>query len=83
MVENNTSDEEYNTTRDKVRGCNSKLYDLAQQLQKEAIEGRLGGKEKGTTYISDQETSTSARLERVSEYEESDNEIHTPAESEE
>ena len=36
-----TSDEEYRTTRDKVRGCNTKLNDLAQQLQKEAVEGRL------------------------------------------
>ena len=30
MVEDDTSDEEYNTIRYKVRGCNSKLYDLAQ-----------------------------------------------------
>ena len=29
MVEDDTSDEEYNTPRDRVRGCNSKLYDLA------------------------------------------------------
>ena len=34
MVEDDTSDEEYNTIRDRVRGCNSKLYDLSQQLQK-------------------------------------------------
>ena len=49
MVEDDTSDDEYNTIRDRVRGCDSKLYDLAQQLQKEVVEGRLGGKEKGTT----------------------------------
>ena len=53
VVEDDTSDEEYNTTRDIVRGCNRKLYYLAQQLQKEAIEGRLGGKEKGITSISE------------------------------
>ena len=45
-MEDDTSDEEYNTTKDKVRGCNSKLYDLAQQLQKEAVEGRLGVRKK-------------------------------------
>ena len=49
MVEDDTSDEEYNTTRDKVRGCNGKFYDLAQQLQIEVVKGRLGSKEKGTT----------------------------------
>ena len=32
MVEDDTSDEEYNTIRDRVSGCNSRLYDLAQQL---------------------------------------------------
>ena len=30
MVEDDTSDKEYKTVRDRVRGCNSKLYDLAQ-----------------------------------------------------
>ena len=29
MVENDTSDKEYKTTRYKVRGYNNKLYDLA------------------------------------------------------
>ena len=58
-------------------------YDLAQQLQKEVVEGRLGGKGKATTSISKQEASTSVRPESVSEYKESDDEIHTPDESEE
>ena len=30
--EADTSDEEYRTTRDRVRGCNNKLTELAQQL---------------------------------------------------
>ena len=30
--EADTSDEEYRTTRDRVRGCNNKLIELAQQL---------------------------------------------------
>ena len=29
VVEYDTSDETYKTARDRVRGCNSKLYDLA------------------------------------------------------
>ena len=32
MVGDGTSNKEYNTVRDRVRECNSKLYDLAQQL---------------------------------------------------
>ena len=32
--EADTSDEEYRTTRDGVRGCNTKLNELAQRLQK-------------------------------------------------
>ena len=43
----------------------------------------MGGKEKGTTSRSKQETLTSARLECLSEYEESDDKIHTPNQSEE
>ena len=64
VVEDDTSDKEHTTTRDKVRGCN-KLYDLAQQLQKEVVEGRLGGKEKSTTSISKQEALASARPECI------------------
>ena len=44
MVENDTRDEEYKIRKDRVRGCNRKLYDLAQQLQKEIAKGRLGAK---------------------------------------
>ena len=35
-----TSDEEYRTTRDRVRGCNNKLNELAQWLQIECLEKR-------------------------------------------
>ena len=83
MVEDDTGNEEYNMARDKVRGCNNKLYDLSQQLWKEAVEGRLGGKEKGTTSRSKQEASTSARPECVREYEESGDQIRTPNKGEE
>ena len=40
--EANTRDEEYMTARDRVRECNSKLNEFAQQLQRKAVEGRLG-----------------------------------------
>ena len=46
VVEDDTSDEEYKIARDRMRGCNRKLYDLAHQLHKEAVEGRLGAQEK-------------------------------------
>ena len=35
-----TSDEEYKTTRDRVRGCNNKLNELAQRLQIECSKKR-------------------------------------------
>ena len=37
MVEDYISYEEYNMERDRVRGCNCKLYDLAQRLKKEQL----------------------------------------------
>ena len=40
--EADTSDVEYMIARDRVRECNNKLNELAQQLQREAVEGRLG-----------------------------------------
>ena len=65
-----------------VGARNRKLYDLAQHLQKEAVEGRLDDKEKDTTFRPEQEASSSTRPQCFSEYEESDDEIHTPYESE-
>ena len=43
----------------------------------------MGGKEKGTASRSKQESSTSVMAECLSEYKESDDEIHTPDKSEE
>ena len=76
VVEDHTSDEEYSTAKDKVRGCNNKFYDLAEQLPKEALEGRLCGKEKCTTSRLEKEVLTSTWPKCLSEYEESDDEIH-------
>ncbi|KAL2945614.1 Glucose-repressible alcohol dehydrogenase transcriptional effector [Bienertia sinuspersici] len=37
-----TSDEEYVIARERVRGCNARLLEIAQQLQRDASEGKLG-----------------------------------------
>ena len=47
--EADTSDEEYKTARDRVKGCNTKLNELAQQLQKEVTKGKLGPHNKPST----------------------------------
>ena len=60
--EGDTSDEDYRTTRDRVRGCNKKLNELAQQLQREVVEGRLGAHKKGGTSRSEQEGSPSYNI---------------------
>lgn len=38
-----STNEELREARERVKGCNSKLFELAQQLEKEAAEGRVGG----------------------------------------
>ncbi|XP_074281764.1 uncharacterized protein LOC141606508 [Silene latifolia] len=40
-VEVDTSDDEYNIARDKVKGFNKKILELARQLQREALEGKV------------------------------------------
>ncbi|KAL2922877.1 Palmitoyltransferase ZDHHC2 [Bienertia sinuspersici] len=73
-----TSDEEFFTARERVKGCNAKLLEIASQLQKDANEGRLGSQVRG-------EASNAARSEQlegcVSDYEQSDEEVHTPPDS--
>ncbi|KAL2943083.1 Antiviral helicase SKI2 [Bienertia sinuspersici] len=73
-----TSDEEFFTARERVRGCNAKLLEIASQLQRDANEGRLGSQVRG-------EASNAARSEQlegcVSDYEQSDDEVHTPPDS--
>ncbi|KAL2892664.1 Gag-Pol polyprotein [Bienertia sinuspersici] len=73
-----TSDEEFFTARERVRGCNAKLPEIASQLQKDANEGRLGSQVRG-------EALNAARSEQlegcVSDYEQSDEEVHTPPDS--
>ncbi|KAL2935486.1 Orange carotenoid-binding protein [Bienertia sinuspersici] len=71
------SDDETRTARERVRGFNIHITQLAQQLQKDASEGRLGLQ---TTHIG-QSNQVEQREEYASEYEEYDEEIHTPPDS--
>ena len=59
------------------------MNELAQQLQRETVEGRLGAQKKKGTYRSEQEWSPSSWAQCVSDYEDSDDEIHTPSDNEE
>ncbi|XP_056690232.1 uncharacterized protein [Spinacia oleracea] len=71
------SDEEYVVARERIKSCNNKLFEVAQQLQREAAEGKLG-------YVPSKPTTgegTSADGGYVSEYEDSEDDIHTPPDS--
>ncbi|KAL2893285.1 Transposase for insertion sequence element ISRM5 [Bienertia sinuspersici] len=76
--ETDTSDEEYAIARERVRGCNARLLEIAQQLQRDASEGKMGTQHR-------EEPLNTLRSEQVdehaSDYELSDEEIHTPLDS--
>ncbi|KAL2924220.1 Replicase polyprotein 1a [Bienertia sinuspersici] len=74
------SDEEITVTRERVRGCNKKLFELAQQLQREAGEGKIPD---ATTSKkrSDVEGASTQAAGYSSEYEDSEEHIHTPVQS--
>ncbi|KAL2892335.1 Protein FAR1-RELATED SEQUENCE 3 [Bienertia sinuspersici] len=80
------SDDEYITARERVIGCNKQLSDLAQQLQKEAAElGGAGSVGEGGVrrVVTDRGGSGDRGEGPVSDYESSDEDIHTPPTSDE
>ncbi|XP_056690438.1 uncharacterized protein [Spinacia oleracea] len=77
LSDTDESDEEYIASRAKTRSCNNKLVELAEQLQREAAEGKLGGVQSEATTGE----GTSAAGGYVSEYEDSEDDIHTPPDS--
>ncbi|KAL2921355.1 Protein MCM10-like protein [Bienertia sinuspersici] len=73
-----TSDEEYQTAREMARGFNKQLFKVAKQLEQEAAAlGKVGN----TTELRQVEEGPSKRDGPLSDYEESDEEIHTPTSS--
>ncbi|KAL2930452.1 Plasmid recombination enzyme type 3 [Bienertia sinuspersici] len=73
-----TSDEELINARKNVKGFNTRLFEIATQLQQEAAEGRLGyQRNEGATPCTRNE-----QAEVLSEYENSSDECHSPPESE-
>ncbi|KAL2896509.1 Adenylosuccinate synthetase [Bienertia sinuspersici] len=81
LEEEDSSDDELRIAREKVKSSEAKLIELAQQLQREAGEGRLGKKKatdqgKGQTWNEENQDEGI-----VSEYEDSRDEINTPASS--
>lgn len=74
--ESDNSDEEVAVARERVTKCNKQILEIASQLQREACEGRFGGSIKAQSRPqSAAETSVGGY---VSEYEDSEDEIHTP-----
>ncbi|KAL2901852.1 Mediator of DNA damage checkpoint protein 1 [Bienertia sinuspersici] len=73
-----TSDEEYNNVRDKVRGFNNNIFEVAQKLQRDAQEGKLAAQNLSDPrsiecHIVEQQTSS-----YESDYNESEEDVDTP-----
>ncbi|KAL2944395.1 hypothetical protein RDABS01_032742 [Bienertia sinuspersici] len=76
-----SSDDELNEARQRLKKKNAELYEIAKRLQIEAAEGKLGAEQ--LTNPSSSALLNAERHEPLSEYEQSDEEIHTPVDSEE
>ncbi|CAH9125871.1 unnamed protein product [Cuscuta epithymum] len=71
------SDDEYRTAKERVKDCNSMLFELAQQLQKEAAEGKLGFQTEPPN-CSAETNIPNVEEGCFSDYEGSEEEINTP-----
>ncbi|CAH9146031.1 unnamed protein product [Cuscuta epithymum] len=71
------SDDEYKIAKSRVKECKNKFLELAKQLQKEAVEGKLQGQKKPPADMDCEKDGF------LSEYEDSDEDIDTPPVSEE
>ncbi|KAL2935882.1 hypothetical protein RDABS01_019000 [Bienertia sinuspersici] len=81
QLESDTSDEEYLIVKERVRSCNSKLLVVAQHLKLEAAEGKLTAQQSSlnqSTAVEEEEDNRGYQ----SEYCDSEDDIHTPHESE-
>lgn len=76
QFDSENSDDEYNTAKERVRVCNSKLLEEPQHRQREAAQGKLGSKDEATE---GEGAPSSAALE--SDYEDSEEYIDTLQES--
>ncbi|KAL2922604.1 GTPase-activating protein BEM3 [Bienertia sinuspersici] len=75
--EGDTTDKEFQVVKDRVKGLNSKLFEIATDLQKEAAEGRLHSQRKAQSnnVVSEGSKEDNAVL---SEYEDSGEDCNTP-----
>lgn len=78
-----TTDEEYKTAKERVKGAKKKLFDLVHQLSKEAESNKARDDKEGHVKGDKEGPIASEQGGYVSEYELSADEIHTPDESEE
>lgn len=74
-------DEEFKTAKGRVRTCSAKLVEIAEQLQREAAEGRLGNHGEHTQVGG--ATVGTGQEGNESEYDDSDDDLLTPANSDE
>lgn len=73
--EADSSDDELKVAKDMVRGTNTKLFEWAKQLQKDAVEGTLSMRCNGA--ISGNIDTQAGEAGFVSEYQDSEGDIHT------
>ncbi|KAL2904744.1 Replicase polyprotein 1ab [Bienertia sinuspersici] len=79
-LESENDDEEYATARQRVRTCNSRLVQVAQQLQREAAEGKLSAQQVFVKqHIAKDKDDGGEGYE--SEYYDSDHDLETPPSS--
>ncbi|KAL2904204.1 Phosphoenolpyruvate carboxylase [Bienertia sinuspersici] len=81
FLESENSDEEYKESRDKAILCNNKLHEIAKQLQREIEEGKVLFEEGEANKDHLGEGTSGGGDGNGSEYEKSDEEIHTPPDS--
>ncbi|XP_056694728.1 uncharacterized protein [Spinacia oleracea] len=73
--ESDESDDELRVARERVKFCNVRLLEIANQVEREAKEGKLGAQSSQPT------ETTPSQSGYLSEYEDSEDDIHTPPDS--
>ncbi|KAL2944775.1 Mediator of RNA polymerase II transcription subunit 13 [Bienertia sinuspersici] len=82
LNEADSSDDELREARNKVKKRNAECYEIAQTIREQAIQGKFGAGA-ATSHQPLQNEEAGERNDPLSEYEESEEEMHTPGNSDE
>ncbi|KAL2922951.1 Bifunctional protein GlmU [Bienertia sinuspersici] len=82
LNEADSSDDELREARNKVKKRNAECYEIAQTIREQAIQGKFGAGA-ATSHQPLQNQEAGERNDPLSEYEESEEEMHTPGNSDE